>query len=121
VALQPDDTSLRYLDAASVLHPEGSLEGIRVCTPADEPIGSVEGVLIEPAHRRVRYYVVVRSTLLRNRRYMVPADRVAILNSDGRTICIDAEDELFERFEPTSVPPFSDDDLIDAIFATDAA
>lgn len=121
MALQPDDTRLRYLDAASVLHPDGTLAGIRVCTPADEPIGSVEGVLIEPAHRRVRYYVVVRSTLLRNRRYMVPADRVAILNSDGRTIRIEAGDELIERFEPSSVPTFSDEDLIDTIFATDAA
>ncbi len=121
MALQPADTNLRYLDAASVLHPDGTLEGIRVCTPADEPIGSVEGVLIEPAHRRVRYYVVVRSTLLRNRRYTVPADRVAILNSDGGTICIEAEDELIERFERSSVPTFSDDDLIETIFASDAA
>lgn len=115
------DTDLRYLDAASVLHPDGTLQGIRVFTEADQPIGSVEGVLIEPAHRRVRYYVVVRSTILRNRLYMVPADRVAILNSDGKTLRIDAEDELIERFEPSSVPPFSDEDLLQAIFPSNAA
>jgi len=116
MASQPDRKSLRYLDAASVLHPDGTLEGLRVCTPANDQIGSVDGILIEPAGRRVKYYVIVRSTLLRNRRYIVPADRVAILNADGRTLRIDVDDELIQRFEPSSVLPFSDDDLIQTLF-----
>jgi hypothetical protein len=116
MASQPDRKNLRYLDAASVLHPDGTLEGLRVCTAADDQIGSVDGVLIEPAGRRVKYYVIVRSTLLRNRRYIVPADRVAILNADGRTLRIDVDDEMIQRFEPSSVPPFSDEDLLQALF-----
>jgi uncharacterized protein YrrD len=112
--------ALRYLDAAQVSHPTGTLAGVDIRT-GDEHLGSIGGVLVEPAQRRVRYFVVERPAMLRKRRYLVSADRIVTLNAEDRTMYIAANAEITERFDPASVPPFSDDDLIETIFAPTAA
>lgn len=116
-----DTEALRYLDAAHVVHPNGTLAGVQICTDDDEPLGAIGGVLLEPLQRRVRYFVVERPAILKKRRYLVSADHPAILNSDKGTIRIDSIDELIERFDPSSVARFSDDDVVDTIFASTSA
>lgn len=117
----PDAEALRYLDAAHVVHPSGTLAGVRICTGNDEHLGAIGGVLLEPSQRRVRYFVIERPAMLKKRRYLVSADCAAILDAGNGTIQIDADDELIVRFDPKSVPPFSDEDLVDTIFSSSSA
>ena len=111
---------LRYLDAAHVEHPAGMLAGIRVCSATGEVLGSVEGVLLEPARRRIHYFVLERAALLARRRYLLPVDDL-VLNAEDRTIDVEANAPELERFDARSVAAFSDDDVIAAMFAPNAA
>jgi hypothetical protein len=90
-----------------------------MCTADDEQLGSFDGLLVDPASRRVRYFVVERASALRRRRYLVPADTLATL--DERTLRVQAHADDLERFDARTVPAFSDEDLITAMFAPSAA
>ena len=114
-------TTLRYLDAARVVHPMGTLAGVEVRTQKAERLGCIGGVLLEPARRKVRYFVVERLSFLRRLRYLVPADRGATLDAANGMIEIDLNHRTLRRFDPASVPLFADDDLLDALFAPSAA
>jgi hypothetical protein len=116
-----EHAALRYLDAAQVVHATGTLDGVEICTEKDECLGAIGGVLVDTAQRLVRYFVLERPSILRKRRYLVSASRDATLSAETGTIYIDADDEVTERFDPASVPRFSDEDLIDTIFAPTAA
>jgi hypothetical protein len=120
MASQTDLQTLRYLDACCVEHPAGTLAGIVVWRD-DVRIGEIGGILLEPASRRVRYFVVERLKLLRTRRYLVPTDCAATLHAEDGTIYIDAADSVIDRFDLSAVPRFSDDDLIQTLFARPAA
>ncbi len=118
-----DIADLRYLEANSVRCSAGNLSDYRVCTEDSQPLGSVAGVLISPATRRCQYFVVESSGLLKHRRFLVPVDAGASVQEEFNTLRIAArKDELdFETFTPSSVPEFSDEDLITTMFAQDAA
>ncbi|HVH56474.1 MAG TPA: PRC-barrel domain-containing protein [Vicinamibacterales bacterium] len=116
-----NEQNLRYMDAAHVVHPNGTLEGLEVQTREAQPLGRIGGVLLEPARRKVRFFVVECAALLSRRRYLVPADRGATLDAEKRTIHIDIDPRAVRRFDPRTVPLFSDQDLLDAVFATSAA
>lgn len=113
-----DAEDLRYLDAHSVQCPTGSLSDFRVCTEDAQPLGSVNGVLISPSLRQLRYFVIKKSGLFQQRRYLVSADAGAIVDTDRKTLQIDArKDELdLQSFTPRSVPDFSDADLLRTLF-----
>ena len=113
--------ALRYLDAALVVYGTSTLDGVEICTENDECLGSIGGVLLDPAQRRLRYYVVERASMLRKRRYLVPANRHATLSAETGRIYVEADDDVIERFDSRSVTRFSDSDLIDTIFAPTAA
>jgi hypothetical protein len=119
--MKPEREALRYLDAAQVAHPAGTLAGVEIRRQNDEFLGWIGGVLVEPGQRRVRYFVVNRGAFFTRRRYLVSADRLATLNARDGAIYIDGNEEMLERFDPASVPRFSDDDLIETIFASSAA
>jgi hypothetical protein len=121
MVMKPEHEALRYLHAAQVAHPAGTLAGVEIRTERDERLGCIGGVLVEPAQRRVRYFVVERGAFLKKWRYLVSADRLATLNAADGTIYIDGNEEIIERFDPASVPLFSDDDLIKTMFAPTAA
>jgi len=121
MSMKPEHEALRYLKAAQVGHPTGTLAGVEIRTKNDERLGSIGGILVEPAQRRARYFVVERSAILRRRRYLVSVDRLATLSAEDGTIYIDASEEVIEGFDPASVAPFSDDDLIATMFAPTAA
>ena len=117
---ETDLQSLRYLDASCVEHPAGTLAGVEVWRNHVR-IGEIGGVLLEPATRRVRYLVVERLKLLRTKQYLVPTDGQATLHAEDRTIYIDVADPVIERSDLSAVPRFSDDDLIETLFARPAA
>ena len=113
----PDE--LRYLDAHSVRCSGGHLSDLRVCTEDAQSLGSINGVLISPAMRQLRYFVIQTRGLFAHRRYLLPVEAGAMLQEDGKTLRIDArKDELdLQTFTPRSVPEFSDDDLLTTMFS----
>jgi hypothetical protein len=121
VTENPETAHLRYLDATHVRHSSGTFEGMTVCTEEDSKLGAVDGVLVDPATRRLRFFVVKTPALLRTRRFLLRADTPAILDENDGKLVVDAHAEDLERFDPRSVQQFSDDDVITAIFSQPAA
>ena len=109
--------SLRYLEANAVECPSGKLEGLCVVSQDDEPIGVVNGVLIDPVSRKLRYFVVEAARFLNRRRYLVSAEQPAVRLADDK-LRVEEPLERIERprFDSRSVPRFSDDDLMRAMF-----
>jgi len=114
---------LRFLKAASVSCPSGTLADFRVVTADAEALGSVSGVLISPTTRRCEYLVIVSPGFLSQRRFLLPVDSGAVLADDPKSLRLTArKDELdLQAFTPHSVPQFSDEDLLTAMFTRDAA
>ena len=112
---------LRYLDAGHVEHPTGTLEGLAVCTDQNEQIGCVDGVLIEPATRRVRYFVVdtVRRAQDSHERCVLAADSPVVLDLSERTLRVGGVIDMEPLLD--QVQPFSDEDVLTALFRGSAA
>lgn len=111
--------ALRFMDASGVYGPAGELGHVEVRGHHDRKVGELDGVLIDPTERRVRFFVVETRGWLGARRYLLPADGLARICDDGRSLSMDvdvADLRDCPTFERGSVPPFSDDDLIDALF-----
>jgi hypothetical protein len=116
---RPD--TLRYLDADHVQHPSGTLAGLTVCSSDDQALGAISGVLVEPASRRVRYFVVERKVALFPRRYVLAADTPAVLEADDQKLRILSNVDDLERFDARQVERFSEEDAITAMFSHPAA
>lgn len=113
--------NLRYMAAADVAHPTGTLAGLTICTQDDEKLGAIGGVLLEPASRRVRYFVVEDPAMLSRRRYLLAADTPAVLDTTDSKLRVDANAGDLERFDSRSFRTVSDEDLVTAMFATPTA
>lgn len=113
--------NLRYMAAADVAHPTGTLAGLTICTQDDEKLGAIGGVLLEPASRRVRYFVVEDAAMLSRRRYLLAADTPAVLDATDSKLRVDANAGDLERFDSRSFRTASDEDLVTAMFATPTA
>jgi hypothetical protein len=117
------DTNLRYLDASRVDSPAGALSQMDVETVDGEQIGDLDGVLIDPAARCIRFYVIARHRWLGRRRYLLPADQPALVERDGRALRFEIDETALkscQEFRNQQVPEFSDTDLISTIFAKTA-
>jgi hypothetical protein len=114
---------LRYLEADSVRCPAGTLAEFRVVTEDAEALGNVSGVLISPATRRCEYFVIESPGIFSHRRYLLPVEAGAVVENEPKRLKISArKDELeLQTFTPSSVPEFSDEDLLTAMFTRDAA
>ena len=114
---------LRYLEADNVNCPSGNLAEFRVVTADAEALGNVSGVLISPATRRCEYFVIKSPGLFSHRRFLLPVDAGAVLEDDPKSLRLTArKDELdLQAFQLHSVPDFSDDDLLTAMFTRNAA
>lgn len=109
---------LRYLDAGHVEHPTGTLEGLKVCTDQNEKIGELDGVLIEPSTRRVRYFVVDTDNTPRDR-CVFSAEGPVVLDLRGRRLTVGSTVDMEPL--PGLVQPFSDEDVMTALFRSSAA
>ena len=110
--------ALRFLDAHQVETPAGPLHGLSLVSPSDAQLGKLDGVLIDPAERQVRYYIVKSAGWL-SHRYLLPA-RLARLEAERRTLQVDVEpDELTScpEADVRSFSKFSAEDAVDAMFA----
>lgn len=112
---------LRYLDAEHVNHPSGTLAGVTLWSEADEKLGTIAGVLVEPATRRIQYFVIERRAALLQRRYLLPVDSLPTLNAGDGKLFVRASPDDLQRFDVRLVEPFSEEDAITAMFAQPAA
>jgi hypothetical protein len=116
--MEAHDT-LRFVEADKVETPSGPLNKFKLVSASDAPLGTLDGVILSPGERQVRYYVVASHGRLRTRRYLVPAGP-AQLEAEQNTLRVDVEPE-----ELTSLPEakrgafqtFSEFDAVDAVFA----
>src|SRR5215212_9314063 len=105
------ETRLRHLEAARVQTPVGSLDHIPVLSPTTGSLGQLEGIIIDPTERHVRYYVVESHRLFKTHRYLLP-DAQMRLDPDCKALHVDIEaNELsnMPELDDEEFPPFSDD------------
>jgi hypothetical protein len=112
---------LRYLDAGHVHSPLGGLHHLQVLGAHKEPLGRVDGVLIDPVQRRLRFFVVASNDPL-ERHYLLPIDVPTRMSADRRSLELDADVELHDcaEFARSAARDFSDDDLLAALFRRSA-
>jgi hypothetical protein len=115
-----DNSALRYLEASRIESPAGDLGALILRDEHDQAIGNLEGVLVDPVERRLRFYVVGSRGRLRARRYLLPVECAAQMDCEARSLRVDldaADLADCEEFESSSVPRYSDDDLLVSIFS----
>jgi hypothetical protein len=113
------NTNLRYLAAARVDTPVGDLHDVIVLSPSEEHLGTLSGVLVDPQERRLCYFIVESGHWLGRRQHLVPAG-CARVAPQRKALYLDVERDGFhacEQIRSDRLPPFSDDDLITAMFA----
>jgi hypothetical protein len=114
-----ESTPLRFVNAERLDTPSGPLNDVVLVSPTDVTLGKLDGVVINPARRRVCYYVVKSRGWFVTHRYLLPATP-ARLEAARRTLHVDVEPEDLTNLPetgPRSFPPFSDIDVVDAMFA----
>jgi len=118
-----ESNGLRYLDAERVCCPAGRLSGLKVYTDDAEPLGTVEGVVIDPARGRLAYLVLLSPGFVVNRLYLLAIADGAVLEDEGRTLRVNArkDDVRLLPFQHRSIPALTADDHPAAAHARDAA
>ena len=94
------------------------LEPLDVRTQTGAKIGTFDGVIVDPAERRVRYLVVDRGRFFQ-KRCLIPMPSARI-DAEHHTLNIDVDNTdspEWPRFDPVTFPRFSEDDLLTAMFA----
>ena len=121
--MEQTDTVLRYIAAEHVDTPAGRLEGTVLVTSTDETVGTLDGMVIDPIERQVRYFVVRSRNWLKTRLHLVPATP-ARLDSEHKTLHVEIKADDFTHMpeiRSDTFERFSDDDLIAALFTPHAA
>jgi hypothetical protein len=117
---QPSSGSeLTYLDASKVTSPVGVLSHLPLLTADGEPLGTIEGVVIDAAARRVRYFEVQSTSgWFGRRRYLLEADHLARVEPERRALRlrIDHRGAEVHDVDSSALRDFSDDDLLTAMF-----
>ena len=121
--MESNDSHLRYLDAARVDTPVGRLAAMSLISPSDKNVGALDGVIIDPVERQVRYYVVKSNRWWTTGRYLLPVTPGQI-DSERLGLHVELEPDDLRRLpklQADRFPPFSDEDLITSIFSHRAA
>ena len=109
---------LCYLDATQVLNPIGSFKDFKLCDATDHALGKLKGFIVDPAARRLRYFVVEAQQWLRKHEYLVPLCP-ATLECERNAVKFEFDDEPlggWREFDDRLFSRFSDEDLLDALF-----
>jgi hypothetical protein len=109
---------LRYVDAAHVNGDGVCLSGLRIESEAERKLGELNGLIVEPGARRLRYFVVDAGEA----RYLMPFD-IICFDPQHRALRVMAEPDThsWQEFDPDAYGEFGDEDLISALFAHPAA
>ena len=113
-------SAYRYIDAERLDSSAGRLEDVVVVSPNNDKLGKLDGVIVDPAHRQVRYYVVQSPGWFSSRHYLLPLGPARLIrNRHALEVDVDADAiSSLEQVDPNSLPPFSDEDLVTAIFGS---
>jgi len=106
---------LCYLDASRVLGPCGLLQALDVRTSHDESLGSLDGVVIDPAERKLRFFVVEPVGSVNHRRILLPVEAAASVAPEGHTLRIELESGDFDgldEFDMADFREFTEEDAI---------
>ena len=119
----PATSELSYLDASKVTSPAGVLSELDVLSAEGRRLGRIEGVVIDAAARRVRYFFVRSSGWFRRRRYLVQADQSGQIEGQRKVLrlLVDLRNEAVHGLDAAALRRFSDDDLLAAMFPPRAA
>ena len=117
-----DISELSYLDASKVQSPGGPLSELDLLSPEGRPLGTIVGVVIEATARRARYLAVRTKGWLGRRRYLVQLDQVAQVEGERKALRLraDLHDVAVRHLDAGALRPFSDEDLIAAMFQSRA-
>ena len=117
------DSTLRYVSAEHIDTPTGPLDGAVVVSPNDETIGTLDGMVIDPIERHVRYFVVRSRKWLTSHLHLAPATP-ARLDSERKALHVDISPEdlrQLREIRSDTFPRYSPDDLIAGMFPAHAA
>jgi hypothetical protein len=119
--IQPDSSRLCYLESSKVTSPAGALSEFNLLSADGKPLGSIEGVVIDAARRRISYYDV-RSRGVFNRRFLVPTDRLAQVERERKTLRLlgPVNPSEVKDIDVSELREFSDDDLMEFFFPSAA-
>jgi hypothetical protein len=115
----PSTSELSYLDASKVTSPAGVLSELDVLSAEGRRLGSIEGVVIDAAARRVRYLAVKAAGWFSHRRYLVQADQLGQIEGERKALRlrVDLRNEAEHGLDAAALRRFSDDDLLAAVFS----
>jgi hypothetical protein len=102
---------LRHLEAAQVETPIGTLNDVLVVSKSDVPIGKLEGLIVDPEERHVRFYVVESRDWFRTHRYLVP-DAPHQIDWNRRALQVELDETALSQ-----LPELHDDDEFPSISA----
>ena len=114
------ETRLRYIEAARIDSPAGKLDDALVVSTSNATLGKLEGVLVDPTLRRVRFYVIESGRRSEPHHYLLP-QMPARVDTARRSLEVDFDTDDLDQLddvEPDTFPRFSDEDLITAMFAS---
>jgi hypothetical protein len=114
-----DDSRLRYVEAARLQVTDGNLRHVDFRDADDQKIGTLDGVVIDPASRRLRFFVVESSGWFKSRRFLLPAEWPARIDTEKNSVRVDVDAQDLgqcEEFDRATAPRHSDDDLIQSLF-----
>jgi hypothetical protein len=117
---QPSNRSeLSYLDASKVTSPAGVLSNLDLLSAEGKSLGTIEGVVIDAAARRVLYFdVQSKSGWFGRRRYFLEADQLAQVEHERKALRlrVDLTRAEVHDLDSSALHDFSDDDLMTALF-----
>jgi hypothetical protein len=126
------NSNLRYLAASRVDTPIGDLRDAVVLSLSEEQLGKLNGILVDPHERRLCYFVVEsgRCRWPTRCQHLVPAGLaqlvpmgLARVEHQRKALYLDVDADRFHEYEECRsdhLPPFSDEDLMTAMFAPQA-
>ena len=119
----PATADLSFLDASNVTSPAGVLSELDVLSAEGRRLGSIEGVVIDAAARRVRYLAVRLSGWFGSRRYVVEADQLGQIECEHKALrlSVNLKNEAVQGLDTAALRKFSDDDLLSVLFPSCAA
>lgn len=109
------NTALRFLPAQKVRCGACHFEQFAVKNGSEERIGALEGFIVDPPARKVRY-VVVNPHGLFTRPRLVPMPGARI-DAESEALLVAGSLSRCEPFDRALYPDLSDEDVLTAVFA----
>jgi hypothetical protein len=107
--------SLRYIDASHVATEVTDLAGFEVLTVTGRKLGALDGLIVDPPERSIRFAVVDRASRRHPERWLVPLS-LAQVDVKRKALRVDLEsDSDFAEFDAAEFPAFSIKDSQEAL------